>query len=258
MLGTTFYNESIKKVLVAFGTLFNNISLERVDASGNKEKIMVPFSYAPRSKVLQAIQGQGGVGEDSPEVGITMPRMAFEWSGLTYDTTRKLNTMQRTAAVKSGDSGSLNYRWQRVPYNMDITLSLYVDTTEDGLKIVEQILPFFTPEFNVTITDVITHDMPITLSGVTFDDTWSGDFSDFRVITWTLTFQAKTYLYGPEKTSKIIKETITQQYADILSQMDDVTSSTLNRAISRITNVPNPTTADADDSYTYTETRLDE
>tara|TARA_Y100001938_G_scaffold13055_1_gene16224 strand:+ start:2061 stop:2837 length:777 start_codon:yes stop_codon:yes gene_type:complete len=256
MLGTTFYNESIKKALVGFGTLFNDIDIERTDNSGNKEKIKIPFAYAPRSRIVTILQGSGGVGSPHEEVSVTLPRMSFEWTSINYDSSRKLNTMQRTATIDSSNDDRLKYRWQRVPYNLDLTLSVYVDNTEDGLKIIEQILPFFTPEFTLTITDVITHDMPIILTDVSQDDNWEGDFTDTRVIIWNLTFQLKTYLYGPEKTSKVVTKPINQFYADIFAEMDSVTDSTLTRAGSRITIAPNAG-ADADDAYTTTETKID-
>ena len=257
MLGTTFYNESIKKALVGFGTLFNDIDIERKDNAGNIEKIKIPFAYAPRSRIVTILQGSGGVGSPYEEVSVTLPRMSFEWTSISYDSSRKLNTMQRTAVLDSENTGRLKYRWQRVPYNLDLTLSVYVDNTEDGLKIIEQILPFFTPEFTLTISDVITHDMPIILTDVSQDDNWEGDFTDTRIIIWNLTFQLKTYLYGPEKTSKIITKSIDQFYANIFAEMDSVTDSTLTRAGSRVTIQPDPTTADADDEYTTTETKID-
>ena len=259
MLGTTFYNESIKKALVGFGTLFNNINIERTGASNDKEVIKIPFAYAQRSRIVAILQGSGGVGSPHEEVSVTLPRMSFEWTSITYDTTRKLNTLQRTATINTSDNSKLTYRWQRVPYTLDFTLGIYVDNTEDGLKIIEQILPFFTPEFTLTINDVVKTDMPIILTDVSQDDQWEGDFTESRVIIWSLTFQAKTYLYGPEKTSKVITEIITQNYANTFDplQVDDPTSSTLTQAASRVTIVPNPTTADADDSYTYTETKID-
>tara|TARA_Y100000593_G_scaffold94411_1_gene193340 strand:- start:590 stop:1363 length:774 start_codon:yes stop_codon:yes gene_type:complete len=257
MLGTTFYNESIKKAIVGFGTLFNNINIERADASGTKETIKVPLAFASRARMVQHLESGGGVGESQPEVRATLPRMSFEWMDMSYDSTRKLNTMQRTATVTSSDNTKLDYRWQRVPYNIDFQLSIYVNTTEDGLKIVEQILPFFTPEFTLTINDVVKTDVPVVLSGLTKDDQWEGTFTQERIIIWNLDFQAKTYLYGPQKSAKVITKTIMHQYANIFSTFDSPTASIPTQAASKIVTVPNPTTADADDSYTYTETKTE-
>ena len=257
MLGTTFYNESIRKALVGFGTLFNNIDIIRTDSSGNSETIKVPLAYAPRSRIVSILQTAGGSETPHQEVSVTLPRMSFEWTTLAYDSTRKLNTMQRTATINVSDNESLTYRWQRVPYNLDLTLGIYVDNTEDGLKIIEQILPFFTPEFTLTVNDIVKHDMPIVLTDVSQEDSWEGDFTETRFIIWTLTFQAKTYLYGPEKTSKVITKLVDQYYANIFDDFDAVTDAQLTRAASRITIVPDPTTADADDTHDYTETKID-
>ena len=257
MLGTTFYNESIKKTIVGFGTLFNNINIERADSSGNKETVKIPLAYASRSRMVQILEPTGGVGQTHPEVRTTLPRMSFEWTAIAYDSARKLNTLQRTATVVSSDNSTLTYRWQRVPYTMDFQLAVYVDTTEDGLKIIEQILPFFTPEFTLTINDVIKTDMPIVLTGVAQEDQWEGDFLQERVVIWTLDFNAKIFLYGPEKTSKVVTEITTHQYADIFDTFDDPTADILTQAGSRVTTVPEPVTADADDEYTFTETKID-
>ena len=288
MLGNTFYNQSIRKVLVAFGTLFNNINIERTSEAGLTEVIKVPLSYVGRerfvAKLSQAISGT--------EIQTTLPRMSFEWTDITYDSTRKLNTMGRVASVyltlnltaaptgaftigekitgstsgtiayvveeptttsvevrdasgaftdtetitgtSSGETavissttqnqGRVSYRYQRVPYDLSFTLAVACRTTEDGLKIVEQILPFFTPEFTITIKDVITHDMPVVLDGLAQEDTWEGDLTtDRRFLVWSLSFTAKAYLYGPPKDSKIITKTITQIYNSKNMDITDLT-----------------------------------
>ena len=288
MLGNTFYNQSIRKVLVAFGTLFNNINIERTSEAGLTEVIKVPLSYVGRerfvAKLSQAISGT--------EIQTTLPRMSFEWTDITYDSTRKLNTMGRVASVyltlnltaaptgaftigekitgstsgtiayvveeptttsvevrdasgaftdtetitgtSSGETavissttqnqGRVSYRYQRVPYDLSFTLAVACRTTEDGLKIVEQILPFFTPEFTVTINDVLTHDMPVVLDGLAQEDTWEGDLTtDRRFLVWSLSFTAKAYLYGPPKDSKIITKTISQIYNSNNMDITDLT-----------------------------------
>ena len=259
MFGTTFYNESFRKVLVAFGTLFNNISIVRDDAAStdeSKEVYKIPLSYGPRSK-FNAILDSGGA---HTPVQMTVPRLSFEWTGTTYDPMRKLSTVVRqgTTAV---DSTSATYNWQRVPYNMSITLSAYVTTTEDGLKITEQILPFFTPEFALTINDVVDYDMPILLESVNQEDAWTGDFSERRYIIWSFTFNVKMYLYGPIKTSKVITKTTTQIYGRdvipfVLSEIDDPLTAMVN-ATARIVTVPTPTGATAD-TQTGTDTTVTE
>tara|TARA_B100000809_G_scaffold144246_1_gene141802 strand:+ start:7041 stop:7793 length:753 start_codon:yes stop_codon:yes gene_type:complete len=248
MLGTTFYNESFRKVLVAFGTLFNNISIVRSD-----EVYKVPLSYGPRSK-FNAILDSGGA---HTPVQMTVPRLSFEWTGTTYDPMRKLSTVVRQGTV-AVDSTSATYNWQRVPYNMSITLSAYVTTTEDGLKITEQILPFFTPEFALTINDVVDYDMPIILESVNQEDAWTGDYSERRYIIWSLTFSAKMYLYGPIKTSKFITDAIIQVYARNgefdLTDIDDPSEAMANATLRAVT-TPVPSGA-TPDTQTGTDTEV--
>ena len=219
MLGTSFYNESIRKALISFGTLFNNITIKRVDSSDNVQSILVPLAYAPRSRFRQ-ILAQVSTGT---ETQFSLPRMSFEWTAIAYDTTRKLNTMQRTAVAVDGDTSQVTYHWQRVPYKLDISLSIACDQTEDGLKIVEQILPYFTPELTITINDVIKHDMPVVLMDVSQEDQWEGSFVDERrLILWTINFQLKTYLFGPSATSKVVTEAIAQMYSNTFSGFDTI------------------------------------
>ena len=157
--------------------------------------------------------------------------------------------MQKTATAVSGDNSQVNYRWQRVPYNLDITLSIACDQTEDGLKIVEQILPYFTPELTVAINDVVKHDMPVILSDVSQEDQWEGGLTgERRLILWSLNFQLKTYLYGPSTTSKVVTEAIANMYSNVFDGLDTVSDSELidvdGRAVSRIirTNTTNTKT----------------
>ena len=250
MLGTTFYNESFRKVLVAFGTLFNNISIVRSD-----EVYKVPLSYGPRSK-FNAILDSGGA---HSAVQMTVPRLSFEWTGTTYDPMRKLSTVVRQGTTEV-DSTSATYNWQRVPYNMSITLSAYVTTTEDGLKITEQILPFFTPEFALTINDVVDYDMPIILESVNQEDAWTGDYSERRYIIWSLTFNAKMYLYGPTKTSKFITAAFVQLYGRDnefdLTDIDDPSGDLTNATIRSVT-IPIPSGA-TPDTQTGTDTTVTE
>ena len=211
MLGTRFYHESIRKIFVAFGSLFNNIDIQRSDGT-NTEIIKVPLSYAPRARFRQRLAADQ---KEGTEVEVSLPRMSIEWTDISYDSARKLNTMQRMVSVNSLDVTKLDYRWQRVPYELTFNVGIYTTNTEDGLKIIEQILPFFTPELTVTINDVVATDVPIVLTGVSQEDTWEGGFpEERRYVVCTLDFSVKTYLYGPSKTSKVITEVITQLYTN--------------------------------------------
>jgi hypothetical protein len=181
-------------MVVAFGTLFNNIEVRRTDSSDAvTEVIKIPLSYGPKDKMLIRISQDPNL---NPKVALTVPRMGFELTSMTYDGARKLNTMGRN--VKKGTTG-LKKQFNPVPYNWDFSLYVFVKNAEDGTQILEQILPFFTPEFTVTMTLIsgmtIKMDIPLVLNSVTSEDTYEGDFATRRSIIWTLSFIMKGFLY---------------------------------------------------------------
>ena len=194
MFGTYFYHQTSRKMVVAFGTLFNNIEVRRTDsADAVVEVIKIPLSYGPKDKMLVRISQDPNL---NPKVALTVPRMGFELTSMTYDGARKLNTMGRN--VKKGTTG-LKKQFNPVPYNWDFSLYVFVKNAEDGTQILEQILPFFTPDFTVTMTLVssmsIKMDIPLALTSVTSEDTYEGDFATRRSIIWTLSFIMKGFLY---------------------------------------------------------------
>ena len=194
MFGTYFYHQTSRKMVVAFGTLFNNIEVRRTDsADAVVEVIKIPLSYGPKDKMLVRISQDPNL---NPKVALTVPRMGFELTSMTYDGARKLNTMGRN--VKKGTTG-LKKQFNPVPYNWDFSLYVFVKNAEDGTQILEQILPFFTPEFTVTMTLVsgmtIKMDIPLVLNSVTSEDTYEGDFATRRSIIWTFSFIMKGFLY---------------------------------------------------------------
>ena len=193
MLGTTYYHETIRKYVAIFGTLFNDINIQRRNSAGViTEQIKVPISYEAKDKLIlrmRAVQADGGV-------STTLPRMGFSLTGITYDGTRKLNTLGQTyAANTAAGTSSLMKQYNPVPYNFDFTLSALVDNSEDGAQIFEQIVPFFTPEFTVSVNLVpamnIKPDITIILNGVSLEDSYEGELSLRREIIWTLNFQIK-------------------------------------------------------------------
>jgi len=194
MFGTYFYHQTSRKMVVAFGSLFNNIEVRRTDSSDAvTEVIKIPLSYGPKDKMLVRISQDPNL---NPKVALTVPRMGFELTSMTYDGARKLNTMGRN--VKKGTTG-LKKQFNPVPYNWDFSLYVFVKNAEDGTQILEQILPFFTPDFTVTMTLVsgmtIKMDIPLVLNSVTSEDTYEGDFATRRSIIWTLSFIMKGFLY---------------------------------------------------------------
>jgi len=194
MLGTYFYHQTSRKMVVAFGSLFNNIEVRRTDSSDAvTEIIKIPLSYGPKDKMLVRISQDPSL---NPKVALTVPRMGFELTSMTYDGVRKLNTMGRN--VKKGTTG-LKKQYNPVPYNWDFSLYVFVKNAEDGTQILEQILPFFTPDFTVTMTLIsgmtVKMDIPLVLNSVTSEDSYEGDFATRRSIIWTLSFLMKGYLY---------------------------------------------------------------
>ena len=194
MFGTYFYHQTSRKMVVAFGSLFNNIEVRRTDSSDAvTEIIKIPLSYGPKDKMLIRISQDPNL---NPKVALTVPRMGFELTSMTYDGARKLNTMGRN--VKKGTTG-LKKQFNPVPYNWDFSLYVFVKNAEDGTQILEQILPFFTPDFTVTMTLVsgmtVKMDIPLVLNSVTSEDSYEGDFASRRSIIWTLSFLMKGFLY---------------------------------------------------------------
>ena len=244
-----FYNEGMRKMTVAFGQVFNNIQIKRTGSDSTIQSIRVPLAYAPKEKFLVRLEQQSNLQEDRA-VAITLPRLGFEITGLSYDSSRKLNKMNKTIRIKSGEEGKkLNFNYTPVPYNINFSLYSFTATAENGLQIVEQILPFFQPEYTVTMNVVpeleIKRDIPIILNSVSYEDTYSGDFTTRRAVVYTLSFTAKTYLYGPMTNQGVIKTVQTDLGAD--------TDPKLARD-ERIVITPNPTTADADDDFGFTTT----
>lgn len=205
-----FYHEILRKTIVSFGSLFNEITIKHTDNSGSvKSVIKVPLAYGPTQKFLARL-------EQSPDlnkpVQITLPRMSFEFSGLTYDPTRKSTTTQTFIAKSSVNGTETKKVYLPVPYNMQFELSIMSKLNDDALQIIEQILPFFQPAYSMSIelVDVINEkrDVPVVLENITMQDDYEGNFATRRVIIYTLRFTAKTYLFGPvsSATKDIIKK----------------------------------------------------
>jgi hypothetical protein len=205
-----FYHEILRRTVVSFGSLFNEISIKHTDNSGNvKSVIKVPLAYGPTQKFLARL-------EQSPDlnkpVQITLPRMSFEFTGLTYDPTRKSTTTQTFIAKSAVDGTETKKVYLPVPYNMQFELSIMCKLNDDALQIIEQILPFFQPSYSMTIelVDIINEkrDIPVILENITMQDDYEGNFTTRRVLLYTLRFTAKTYLFGPvsSATRDIIKK----------------------------------------------------
>ena len=251
MFGEHFYHKKIRNTVIAFGTIFNNINIKRLDSSGNPlQNIKIPLSYSPKEKFLARLDAQQDLTGDDSKVAITLPRMSFEITGYSYDSSRKLNKNQKiTKVTTNADTTKMNSQYIPVPYNVNFSLSVYVANSDDGLQIIEQILPYFQPDYTVTMIEDRTmdtkRDIPIILNNVDYEDSYTGTLTSSRRIIYTLTFTAKIYLFGPISTSSIIKTVSADLHSD--------TGSGAPR-VERVTVTPNPTSADKDDDYTYTTT----
>jgi hypothetical protein len=198
MISNYFYHEVLRKTIVAFGTLFNKIQIKHKDNAGDDFSIItVPIAYGPIQKFLARLEQ---VPDLQKRASITLPRISFEMTGIQYDASRKSSTMQTFRAVDK-NNGEIVKVFMPVPYNVNIRLSIISKLNEDALQIVEQILPYFQPNFNVTV-DLISsigekRDIPIILNNISMEDNYEGDFTTRRNLIYTLDFTAKTYLFGP-------------------------------------------------------------
>jgi len=217
MLSNYFYHEILRKTIISFGTLFNNIQIKHKDKSGGDFSIItVPIAYGPIQKFLARIEQSPTVRK---EVAITLPRMSFEMTGISYDPGRKSSTMQTFKSVDK-DSNEVTKVFMPVPYNVSFRLSIMAKLNEDALQVIEQILPYFQPHFNLTVDLVSSigekRDIPMILNNISMDDQYEGDFTTRRVLIYSLDFTAKTYLFGPvgSPNEAIIKQVQVDYYTD--------------------------------------------
>ena len=210
MLGSYFYNKAISKTVIAFGTLFNNIQIRHFDDNDQPVSVLkVPLAYGPTQKFLARLE-QNPSGDR--KIALTLPRMSFEMNSIDYDPTRKASAIQtfKSAPVSSGNESRRVY--MPVPYNIGFELNIMAKVQDDVLQIVEQILPYFQPSFNVTVNMIPEigekRDIPIVLNRIGFRDDYEGDYSTRRLIIYTLNFTAKTYLFGsiPQDDQGLIKK----------------------------------------------------
>lgn len=203
---TKFYNGSIRRMVVAFGSLFNQIYIDRPESSGTKS-MLIPISYAPKEKYKVRLAQDPTLDNINQ---ITLPRMAFEITGYAYDSVRKRNSTTKTMFPAASGNG-IQYSFAEVPYNIDFGLYVYVRNMEDGLRIVEQILPQFSPEFIVSVNfDEFNRsvDIPIFLNSVASEEDYEGDYyGNRRSIIFTLNFTMKTYIFGQRRSYKEIRNT---------------------------------------------------
>ena len=207
MLGTQFYNQAVRKTVVAFGTLFNNIELKKTVDGQVIETEKVPLAYGPKQKFLYRLQGNP---TDGRKVAITLPRIYFEMTGIDYDASRKTPATQKYKTVINDNGNEVRTQYVPVPYNISFEVGILCKSQDDGLQILEQILPFFQPSFSMSLKFIPdmdeVRDIAVVLNSVDFDDDWEDDFSTRRSITYTMQFTAKSYIYGPYTKADVIRK----------------------------------------------------
>jgi hypothetical protein len=214
-MANTTYNRIIRKLVVGFGNLFNDITLVRYNPNQTEaQRMIVPIAYAAKELYVQRLEGDANLDK---KVQMTLPRMSFEMNGLTYDTTRKQNTNFKAFAQTTNGVVS---QYNPVPYNFDFNLYVYVRNIEDGTQIIEHILPYFTPDYTIKLNLVpemgMVKEIPVVLNNVTQEITYEGPRdSDPRMIIWTLNFTVKGYVFGQISTAGLIQTSITNILNDI-------------------------------------------
>jgi len=248
MLGNYYYHSIIRKTIIAFGTLFNNIDIKHKDSNNNNiSQMKVPISYGPSQKFLAKITQQSQLNKP---IAITLPRMSFEMNSISYDPTRKSSIVQTFKTCDDGNN--IKKVFMPVPYNIGFELNILCKLNDDALQIIEQILPYFQPAFNVTVDLVESigekRDIPMILDSISFQDDYEGDFSTRRALIYTLSFTAKTYLFGSiaDSTDGLIRKVQVDLYTG--------TDTSIAKREMRYTVTPDPYDADPDDDFGFNET----
>lgn len=231
-MANTFYNRVIRKLVVGFGNLFNDITMVRYNPDNSEsERFIVPIAYAAKEHYVLRLEEDFNLDK---KVQMTLPRLSFEMKGMTYDSSRKQNTnIKNFAQTASG----IKSQYNPVPYNFDFDLNLYVRNIEDGTQIIEHILPYFTPDYTIKLNLIpemgTVKEIPIILNSVTSDTTYIGDRgSDPRMIVWTLNFTVKGFVFGPVSGSSDGTKVITQSIVSIYNKInqEDIVHFTMDAA----------------------------
>jgi len=256
MFGAPFYHQTLRKLIASFGSIFSNITVIKRLGENEVKRIHVPLAYGPTEKFLARLNSDPNL--DRTYL-MKLPRIAFEITSVTYDADRKLNTIKKQISSKEVGGGTINHQYNGVPYDISITLSIISKYIDEANQIFEQIVPWFTPGFTITVNTIpeLNHkdDIAILLSSVSLDDSYSQDWSSRRQVMWNLTFTMKAMFYGPVMSRELITKTITDTYASRIStDLDDPIQRQLIPRVFRATSEINPADAKFDDSFGYIET----
>ena len=259
MFNQVFYHDTIRKYVVLFGTIFNDVYILKGDGTDTTQTIKVPISYGPKQKFISRLEQDPNLNKP---VAIQLPRMGFEMTNIDYASERKLLTINKIAVQNSSSPNKLSYQYMPVPYDFNFSLYILVKNANDGTRILEQILPFFTPDWTATLNldSTMNHkyDIPIILNNIKSEDTYEGNFVERRVLTWTLDFTLKGYIFGPTRKAEQVKTSIINlyniensktfsaamgntNYQDVITTTPVVTGKTIDEI-------------EADDDYTFNQT----
>jgi hypothetical protein len=249
MFGNYFYHQRIRKSVAMFGALFNDIYIVRRDASGNQlNNLKVPLSYAPKRKFLDRIRENPDLINDT-KVAIKLPRMSFEIVSFNYDPQVQLQKTNNFNIAGTANTNRNKFN-AFVPYIINFQLSIYAKNQDDALQVVEQIIPFFNPQYTLTIKPfddyaIVKEDVPITLTGVTFTDDYESPLEARRTIIYTLDFDMKVRFYGAVDNQKIIR----QVDANLYNMNAGLNDSDILVETIRVT--PDPADASPDSDYGF-------
>ena len=259
MFNQVFYHDTIRKYVILFGTIFNDVYILKSDGTDTTQNIKVPISYGPKQKFISRLTQDPNLNKP---VAIQLPRMGFEMTDVNYAPERKLLTINRISVQNTTDPNKLSYQYMPVPYDFNFSLYVLVKNANDGTRILEQILPFFTPDWTATLNldSTMNHkyDIPIILTNVRSEDTYEGNFVERRVLTWTLDFTLKGYIFGPTRKAEQIKTSYINLYniENARSFSSAVGNTNLQDIITTIPVVTGKTIdqIEADDDYTFSQT----
>jgi hypothetical protein len=256
MFGGHFYHKRVRTAVSVFGSLFNNLNVIRTNASNQViSQVKVPLSYAPKKNFLARIEDGMANGESEYKVAIKLPRMSFEITNMVYDATRQLPKMNTLSKAITNSINTREKLYSATPYNISFQLNIYAKSQDDALQIVEQILPYFTPQYTVTVkpfADIPTllEDVPVNLNSVVMQDNFEGALGDRRTIVYSLDFDMKILLHGPlsDDGQKVIRDVRTNYFLQSADSDEYLHTTKL---------VASPNGVSADSDYGFTLTYLD-
>lgn len=256
MFGGHFYHKRVRTAVSVFGSLFNNLNVIRTNASNQViSQVKVPLSYAPKKNFLARIEDGMANGESEYKVAIKLPRMSFEITNMVYDATRQLPKMNTLSKAITNSINTREKLYSATPYNISFQLNIYAKSQDDALQIVEQILPYFTPQYTVTVkpfADIPTllEDVPVNLNSVVMQDNFEGALGDRRTIVYSLDFDMKILLHGPlsDDGQKVIRDVRTNYFLQGADSDEYLHTTKI---------LPNPVGVSADSDYGFTLTYLD-